>query len=93
MKSISIALLVALLPNIANAASICKGLEQPACNQMVFEGVPVCRWQDQYYTTGGERGKFCTTSGKKIADAEQYKRLQDALPALKQAAITGDTIN
>lgn len=90
MKSISIALFVALLPNIANAASICKGLEQPACEQMVFEGIPVCRWQAEYYTTGGIQGNFCRTSGKKIADAEQFKRLQDALPALKQAAITGD---
>ena len=86
------AVLVSVLSS-ANAASICKGLEKPACDQMVFENVPVCRWQVEYYTTGGIRGNFCTTSGKKIQDADQFQRLQAALPALKQQAITGNSSN
>ena len=88
MKSLLIATAVVLsFLSSANAASVCKGLEKPACEQMVFENVPVCRWQVEYYTTGGIRGNFCTTSGKKIKDAEQFQRLQAALPALKQQAI------
>ncbi len=76
------AVLVSVLSS-ANAASICKGLKQPACTQMVFEDVPICRWQGEYFTTSGKRGDYCTTSGKKIQDADQFQRLQAALPALK----------
>lgn len=88
-RTIVSTLILVAMASTTHAQSVCKGLEQPACEAMVFESVPVCRWQGEYFTTAGKRGNYCTTSNKKIQDADQFSRLQAALPGLRDNAING----
>jgi hypothetical protein len=76
MKSIIAATVVTFgLISSVDAASLCKGLDQPTCESQKIGDVSLCRWQAEYYTTGGIRGNFCTTSNRKLTK-EQYEQLQ-----------------
>lgn len=69
-----VVMLVSAIGGNAQAASPCKGLAQDVCTSATVDGIPLCRWQGEYYTTTGIRGNFCTTSGKKLTK-EQYEKM------------------